>query len=133
MGSEMCIRDSPKVFLPAVCYKVEANILTYHCNPVLPHQMSLVDITDPYKNKSMDWRGFQCNWESYLKRAKMLINAQCSKIGKKCNFKSTKTHFLPFQKWQKINFCTRKKFKNTKNAIFGLFSVAKIDFLPFLK
>ena len=32
-----------------------------------------------------------------------------------------------FQKWQKINFCTRKKFKTTKNAIFGLFSGAKID------
>ena len=59
--------------------------------------------------------------------------AQCSKIGKKCNLKSGKTHFLPFQKWQKINFCTRKKFKTTKNAIFGLFSGAKIDFLPFLK
>ena len=25
-----------------------------------------------------------------------------------------------FQKWQKINFCTRKKFKITKNTIFGL-------------
>ena len=45
----------------------------------------------------------------------------------------TRTHFLQFQKWQKINFCTRKKFKTTKNAIFGLFSRAKIDFLPFLK
>ena len=44
----------------------------------------------------------------------------CSKIGKKCHFKSTKTHSLLFQKWQKINFCTRKKFKTTKNAIFGL-------------
>ena len=72
---------------------------------------------------------------------------QCSKIGKKCNFKSTKTHFLQFQKWQKINFCTRKKFKITKNAIFGLkkkkkprifgsfklFFGAKIDFLPLLR
>ena len=48
-------------------------------------------------------------------------------------FKSAKTHFLLFQKWQKINFCTRKKYKTTKNAIFGLFSGAKIDFLPFLK
>ena len=46
--------------------------------------------------------------------------ARCSRIGKKCNFKSTKTHYLLFQKWQKINFCTRKKFKITKNAIFGL-------------
>ena len=62
-----------------------------------------------------------------------LLSSHCSKIGKKCNFKSTKTHFLLFQKWQKINFCTRKKFKTTKNAIFGLFSGAKIYFLPFLK
>ena len=59
--------------------------------------------------------------------------SQCSKIRKKCNFKSTKTHFSLFQKWQKINFCTRKKFKTSKNAIFGLFSGAIIDFLPFLK
>ena len=28
------------------------------------------------------------------------------KLEKKCNFKSTKTHNLYFQKWQKINFCT---------------------------
>ena len=48
------------------------------------------------------------------------VSAQCSKIRKKCNFKSTKTHFLHFQKLQKINFCTRKKFKITKSAIFGL-------------
>ena len=27
----------------------------------------------------------------------------------------------------------KKKFKTTKNAVFGLFSGAKIDFLPFLK
>ena len=44
------------------------------------------------------------------------IEAQCSKIRKKCK----KKHYLHFQKWQKINFCTRKKFKTTKNAIFGL-------------
>ena len=63
------------------------------------------------------------------------------KLEKKCNFKSTKTHFLHFQKWQKINFCTRNKFRITKhpffqsqNCIFGsfkLYSCVKIDFLPF--
>ena len=31
------------------------------------------------------------------------------KLEKKCNFKSTKTHFLQFQKWQKINFLYPKK------------------------
>ena len=41
--------------------------------------------------------------------------------------------YLLFQKWHKINFCTRKKFETTKNAISRLFSGAKIDFLPFLK
>ena len=35
-------------------------------------------------------------------------SAQCSKIGKKCNFKSAKKHYLHFQKWQKINFCPQK-------------------------
>ena len=58
---------------------------------------------------------------------------QCSKIGKKCNFKRAKKHYLYFQKWQKINFCKRKKFKTTKNAIFGVFSGAKIDFSPFFE
>ena len=52
--------------------------------------------------------------------------------------------FCYLQKWQKINFCTRKSLKLSKtwgffqseNCIFGsfkLFSVAKNDFLPFLK
>ena len=35
-------------------------------------------------------------------------------------FKSTKTHFLPFQKLGKNPFCTKSMFKTTKNAIFGL-------------
>ena len=56
--------------------------------------------------------------------------ARCSKIGKKCNFKSTKTHFELFQNGKKSIFAQEK---TTKNAIFGLFSGAKIDFLPFLK
>ena len=43
-----------------------------------------------------------------------LKGTACSKIGKKCNFKSTKTYFLLFQKWQKINFCTRKSLKLPK-------------------
>ena len=42
------------------------------------------------------------------------------KLEKKCNFKSAKKHYVRFQKWHKIKFCTRKKFKTTKNAIFGL-------------
>ena len=42
------------------------------------------------------------------------------KLEKKCNFRCAKKQYLHFQKWQKINFCTRKKFKTTKNAIFGL-------------
>ena len=60
-------------------------------------------------------------------------NTQCSKIGKKLQFQKCKKHYLHFQKWQKINFCTRRKFKTTKNAILNFFSGAKINFLPFLK
>ena len=47
---------------------------------------------------------------NYLKISKMLwlkgmpSTTQCSKIGKKCNFKSTNTHFSQFQKWQKNQF-----------------------------
>ena len=51
---------------------------------------------------------------------------------------------MQFQKWHKINFCTRKSLKvpkilgifQSENCIFGsfkLFSGAEIDFLPFLK
>ena len=53
-------------------------------------------------------------WHLFKKNS---LPAQCSKIGKKCNFKSSKTHFLQFQKLHKINYCTRKKFETTKNAI----------------
>ena len=49
------------------------------------------------------------------------------KLEKKCNFKSTKTHYLHFHKWQKINFCTGKKFKTTKNAILGLKKTEGLD------
>ena len=62
-------------------------------------------------------------------RQKIQGITQCSKFGKKCNVKSTKTHFLLFQKWQKINFCTRRKFITTKNIFF--FS-PKIAFLVVL-
>ena len=91
------------------------------------------------------FHGFQSNldmifrgrWSSNIHKMstdliKILTMHSALKLEKKCNSKSTKTHFLQFQKWKKINFCTRKKFKSTKNAIFGLFSGAKNDFLPFL-
>ena len=52
-----------------------------------------------------------------------LYIAQCSKIEKKCNFKSTKTHYLHFQKWQKINFCTRNKFKIAFLVVLNFFPV----------
>ena len=57
-------------------------------------------------------------------------NAQCSKIGKKCNFKGTKTHFLLFQKWQKINFCSGKKFK-IAFLVLNFFLVQKLIFCHF--
>ena len=88
--------------------------------------------------------------EFFLRKTKNSFNSICPdkplhsalKLEKKCNFKSAKKHYLHFQKWQKINFCTRKKFKTTKNAIFGLkktrifgsfklFSGTKLDFCHF--
>ena len=42
------------------------------------------------------------------------------KLEKSAISKVQKNIICHFQKWQKINFCTRKKFKITKNAIFGL-------------
>ena len=67
------------------------------------------------------------------------------KLEKSAISKVQKKHYLHFQKWQKVNFCTRRKFKTTKNAIFGLkkttgffgsfklFSGAKLIFLPFFE
>ena len=60
-----------------------------------------------------------------------LLCTQCSKIGKKCNFKSTKTHFLPFQKWHKINFCPKKSIKLAKMQFSDLFLEQKMIFCHF--
>ena len=54
-----------------------------------------------------------------------IVHSACSKIGKKVQFQKNKNTFLWFQKWQKINFSTRKKFKSTKNPVF---SVRKLHF-----
>ena len=42
------------------------------------------------------------------------------KLEKNCIVKSRKIHFLLFQKWQKINFCTRKK---PENCIFDSLNI----------
>ena len=55
------------------------------------------------------------------------------KLEKSAISKVQKHIFCYFKNGKKINFCTRKKFKTTKNENFGLFSGAKIDFLPCLK
>ena len=55
-----------------------------------------------------------------------LAATQCSKIRKKCNCKNAKSHYLHFQNWQKINFCTRKKFQTTKNPVFTREPVAPL-------
>ena len=95
-----------------------------------------------HKNSNKDFRKISTQPNPYSSRADSSIlmsfftsppTHSALKLEKKCNFKSTKTHYLHFQKWQKINFCTRKIFKNTKNAIFGLISGAKMDFWLFLK
>ena len=54
------------------------------------------------------------------------IGTQCSRIRKKVQFQKSKKHYLYFQKWQKINFCIRKKFKTSKNAILNFFLVQKL-------
>ena len=60
--------------------------------------------------------------------------AQCSKIGKRVQFQKYKNTLFAISKMaKKINFCTRKMFKTSINAFFGLFSGAKIDFSTFLK
>ena len=77
---------------------------------------------------------FSWNFTKKIFKVCMYLVMQCSKIEKKSAIsKVKKPHYLHFQKRQKINFCTRKNFKTTKNAILGLFSDTKIDFLPFLK
>ena len=63
----------------------------------------------------------------------LLINTQFSKIGKSAISKVQKHIFCYFKNGKKSIFCTRKKFKTTKNAILNFFSGAKIDFLQFFK
>ena len=55
------------------------------------------------------------------------------KLEKSAILKVQKHIFYYFKNGKKSIFCTRKKFKTSKNAIFGIFSGAKIDFLRFLK
>ena len=55
------------------------------------------------------------------------------KLEKKVQFQKCKKALIAFSKMAKNQFLHLKMFKITKNAIFGLFSGAKIDFLPFLK
>ena len=58
--------------------------------------------------------------------------SQCSKIGKKCNFKSTKTHFLLFQKWQKKSiFAQEESLKLPKMQFLDFFLVQKLIFAIF--
>ena len=49
----------------------------------------------------------------------------------------TKFHFLPFQKWPKINFWTGKKFKTAKNVIsrkmFLIYLISRVFCLDFFK
>ena len=47
--------------------------------------------------------------------------------------KYPKKHYLHFPKWQKINFCTRKKSENFIFGSFKLFSVQKLIFYYFWK
>ena len=59
--------------------------------------------------------------------------AQCSKIGKNAISKVLKYIFCYFKNGKKSILAPEKSLKTTKNAIFGLFSGAKIDFSPFMK
>ena len=54
------------------------------------------------------------------------------KLEKKCNFKSTKAHFLLFQKWQKkIIFAQEKGLKLPKMQFWDFFLMQKLIFCHF--
>ena len=69
--------------------------------------------------------------EFFLRKTKNSFNSICPdkplhsalKLEKKCNFKSAKKHYLHFQKWQEINFCSRKKFKISFLVVLNFFVV----------
>ena len=50
-------------------------------------------------------------------RPENLKNSRPKKLVKSNKSISRKKFFLQFQKWPKINFCTREKFKTARNAI----------------
>ena len=56
----------------------------------------------------------------------MCVFHSALKLEKKVQFQKYKNTF-----WQKINFCTRKKFKTTKNAILNFILVQKLIFAIF--
>ena len=82
---------------------------------------------DPETMEAPQWIGNQSNPNIYESPRMFTHEAQCSKIGKKCHFKSAKKTLFALSKMAKKSI-----FKTNKNVIFGLFSGAKIDFLPFL-
>ena len=68
-----------------------------------------------------------------MKQKNFVKTHSALKLEKSVQFQKYKHTFFAISKMGKIYFCTRKKFKTTKNTICGLFSGAKMDFLPFLK
>ena len=74
--------------------------------------------------------------EFFLRKTKNSFNSICPdkplhsalKLEKKCNFKSAKKHYLHFQKWQKINSCTRKSFKIAILVVLNFFLAQKLIF-----
>ena len=67
-----------------------------------------------YSKSMANFEAFCWNFSSNM--------TECFKIGKKSAIsKVQKKHYLHFQKWQKINFCTRKKYKKLPKMQFSDF------------
>ena len=120
--------------------------LTFALSPVLRHSASMLII------EAVCLIGPQCTYFWNVKKNTDIIKGQIMyylsllskvnsrnfwtghsalKLEQKCNFKSAKTHLLLFQKWQKINFCTRKKIKIAFLVVLNFFEVQKLIFCHF--
>ena len=109
----------------------EGNVYLPVANFASKMYFNLADLSKLNNMYRISLDSFNRLFEKTLQRAPYKGDTQCSKIGKKCNFKSTKTRFLQFQKWQKINFCTKKKFKIAFLVVLNFFLVQKLIFCHF--
>ena len=103
-----CIKPGQAIKVEKAKFELKGNY-----NPKLkPKKLSKKEQERAKKRheKMLAWEPDKLRGER-TKRDKVIGTQLALKSGKKCNFKSTKTHFSQFQKWQKNIFAPEKSLK----------------------